>query len=67
VDQNNDMRKIAAWAAIFAVQTFIAGLYGMNFESMPGLKSAYGLPAVLLVMLVGTVAMHRGFRRNNWL
>ncbi len=37
VDQNNDMRKIASWAAIAAVQTAIAGIYGMNFEHMPEL------------------------------
>ncbi|MFC6021293.1 magnesium and cobalt transport protein CorA [Plantactinospora solaniradicis] len=67
VDQNNDMRKIAAWAAIFAVQTFIAGIYGMNFEAIPGLKAPYGFWVVLVVMLVGAVAMHRGFRRNKWL
>ena len=36
VDQNNDMRKIASWAAIAAVQTTIAGIYGMNFDNMPG-------------------------------
>ena len=36
VDQNNDMRKIASWAAIAAVQTAIAGIYGMNFDYMPG-------------------------------
>jgi magnesium transporter len=67
VDQNNDMRKIAAWAAIFAVQTFIAGIYGMNFEAIPGLSAPYGFWVVLVVMLVGAVAMHRGFRRNKWL
>ncbi|MDG4786187.1 magnesium and cobalt transport protein CorA [Micromonospora sp. WMMD1102] len=67
VDQNNDMRKIAAWAAIFAVQTFIAGIYGMNFEFIPGSKAAQGFWVVLVVMLVLAAAMHRGFRRNNWL
>ncbi|MEO3924424.1 magnesium and cobalt transport protein CorA [Micromonosporaceae bacterium B7E4] len=67
VDQNNDMRKIAAWAAIFAVQTFIAGIYGMNFEFIPGLKAANGFWVVLVVMLILAVLMHRGFRRNNWL
>ncbi len=35
VDQNNDMRKIASWAAIAAMQTAIAGVYGMNFPNMP--------------------------------
>jgi magnesium transporter len=45
VDQNNDMRKIAAWAAIAALQTAIAGVYGMNFEYMPELNWRYGYPA----------------------
>ncbi len=40
VDQNNDMRKIAAWAAIAAIQTAIAGIYGMNFNFMPELGGA---------------------------
>ena len=48
VDQNNDLRKIAGWAAIFAVQTFIAGIYGMNFEYMPELKWTYGYAIVLV-------------------
>jgi magnesium transporter len=42
VDQNNDMRKIAAWAAIAAVQPAIAGIYGMNFTYMPELQTRYG-------------------------
>jgi magnesium transporter len=67
VDQNNDMRKIAAWAAIFAVQTAIAGIYGMNFEQMPELGWRYGYPGVLLLMLLVAVGMYRFFRRNGWL
>jgi magnesium transporter len=67
VDQNNDMRKIAAWAAIFGVQTLIAGIYGMNFDFMPGLGWRYGYWAAVLVMLALGVAMYRGFRRNRWL
>jgi magnesium transporter len=67
VDQNNDLRKIAAWAAIFAVQTFIAGIYGMNFDYMPLLNMRYGYLVVLLLMLVSAVIMYRGFRRNKWL
>ncbi|HEX2354985.1 MAG TPA: CorA family divalent cation transporter, partial [Micromonosporaceae bacterium] len=67
VDQNDDMRKIAAWAAIFAVQTAIAGIYGMNFEQMPELHWRYGYPGVLLLMLLVAVGMYRFFRRNGWL
>src|SRR5262249_920003 len=67
VDQNNDMRKIAAWAAIAAMQTAVAGIYGMNFDFMPELDWAYGYPAVMAVMLAAGVALYWGFRRNGWL
>jgi magnesium transporter len=67
VDQNNDMRKIASWAAIAAVQTAIAGIYGMNFEHMPELGWRYGYAAVLLAMAVAAVILYRLFRRSGWL
>ncbi|WP_433530494.1 magnesium/cobalt transporter CorA [Micromonospora sp. CA-263727] len=67
VDQNNDMRKIAAWAAIAAVWTAIAGIYGMNFEFMPELKMTYGYPVVLALMLAISLTLYRWFRRNDWL
>ncbi|SCE87919.1 magnesium transporter [Micromonospora coriariae] len=67
VDQNNDMRKIAAWAAIAAVWTAIAGIYGMNFENMPELNMTYGYPVVLALMLAISLALYRWFRRNGWL
>ncbi|MEV0805525.1 magnesium/cobalt transporter CorA [Micromonospora sp. NPDC050200] len=67
VDQNNDMRKIAAWAAIAAVWTAIAGIYGMNFENMPELRMTYGYPVVLALMLAISLALYRWFRRNGWL
>jgi len=67
VDQNNDMRKIASWAAIAAVQTTIAGIYGMNFDYMPEIKWRYGYGFVLLVMFGAAIAMYRLFRRSGWL
>ncbi len=67
VEQNNDMRKIASWAAIAAVQTTIAGIYGMNFRYMPELEWRYGYPGVLLVMFGALVLMYRLFRRSGWL
>jgi magnesium transporter len=67
VEQNNDMRKIAAWAAIAAVQTFIAGIYGMNFRVMPETQWEYGYPALLAVMFSLVFIMYRGFRRSGWL
>jgi magnesium transporter len=67
VEQNNDMRKIAAWAAIAAVQTLIAGVYGMNFRFMPELGWRYGYPGVLVLMLTSAVVLYRLFRRSGWL
>ncbi|MGI5146352.1 magnesium/cobalt transporter CorA [Plantactinospora sp. CA-294935] len=67
VDQNNDMRKIAAWAAIAAVWTAIAGIYGMNFDFMPETGWKYGYPVVLALMLLISLGLYRWFRRNRWL
>ncbi|MEV6651908.1 magnesium/cobalt transporter CorA [Streptomyces sp. NPDC051219] len=67
VAQNEDMRKITAWAAIVAVPTMVCGVYGMNFEHMPELGWKYGYPLVLGLIAVACFAMHRGFRRNGWL
>ncbi|HWS34161.1 MAG TPA: magnesium and cobalt transport protein CorA, partial [Actinoplanes sp.] len=52
VDQNHDMRKIAAWAAIAAVPTVIAGIFGMNFAHLPGLNARYGFHVSIAAMLL---------------
>jgi magnesium Mg(2+) and cobalt Co(2+) transport protein (corA) len=67
VRQNEDMRKISAWVAIAAVPTMVAGIYGMNFEHMPELRSTLGYPLVVTVMVVACLAMYRAFRRSGWL
>lgn len=67
VAQNEDMRKITAWAAIIAVPTMVCGVYGMNFEHMPELRWTYGYPLALGVMAVACFVLHRSFRRNGWL
>ncbi|MBT2392520.1 magnesium/cobalt transporter CorA [Streptomyces sp. ISL-1] len=67
VAQNEDMRKITAWAAIVAVPTMVCGVYGMNFDHMPELRWTYGYPLVLGVMVVACFVIHRSFRRNGWL
>ncbi|MFC7905760.1 magnesium and cobalt transport protein CorA [Streptomyces nigra] len=67
VAQNEDMRKITAWAAIVAVPTMVCGVYGMNFEHMPELRWTFGYPLVLGVISVACVVLYRGFRRNGWL
>ncbi|MCX4849040.1 magnesium/cobalt transporter CorA [Streptomyces sp. NBC_00893] len=67
VRQNDDMRKISAWAAMAAVPTMVAGIYGMNFEHMPELHWVWAYP--VLIVLMGTVvfALHRQFKRRGWL
>ncbi|MFF8375755.1 magnesium and cobalt transport protein CorA [Streptomyces sp. NPDC015661] len=67
VAQNEDMRKITAWAAIVAVPTMVCGVYGMNFDHMPELRWTYGYPLVLGVMATACFVIHRGFKRNGWL
>jgi magnesium transporter len=67
VRQNEVVREISAWAAIIAVPTFIASVYGMNFEYMPELDSRIGYPLALGVMLVAIFSLYRFFKRINWL
>ncbi|WP_432498573.1 magnesium and cobalt transport protein CorA [Kineococcus auxinigenes] len=67
VQQNDDSRKISAWAAMFAVPTLIAGVYGMNFEHMPELDWRLGYPMCLLLMVGACVLLHRAFKRSGWL
>lgn len=67
MDQNNDMRMIAAWAAIAAVPTVIAGLYGTNFRVIPGLDSKYGFEVALAVMALFSVGLYWRFKRVGWL
>ncbi|MFG2666220.1 magnesium and cobalt transport protein CorA [Streptomyces sp. NPDC048387] len=65
--QNDDMRRISAWAAIFAIPTMVAGVYGMNFEHMPELGWSLGYPLALAVMALASGLLYRAFRRNGWL
>ncbi|MFD7709447.1 magnesium and cobalt transport protein CorA [Streptomyces sp. NPDC059785] len=67
VAQNEDMRKITAWAAVIAVPTMVCGMYGMNFDHMPELRWRFGYPLAIAVISVACLVLHRGFRRNGWL
>jgi magnesium transporter len=67
VDQNDDMRKIAAWAGIAAVWTAIAGIYGMNFEYMPEIHWRIGYPLAFSLMVGASFLLYRQFRRSGWL
>jgi len=67
VAQNEDMRKITAWAAIIAVPTMVCGVYGMNFDHMPELHWRYGYGMVIAVISAACLVLYRGFRRSGWL
>ncbi|MEV6804799.1 MULTISPECIES: magnesium/cobalt transporter CorA [unclassified Streptomyces] len=67
VRQNDDMRKISAWAAMAAVPTMIAGIYGMNFDHMPELHWVWSYPAVIVVMAALEVLLYGLFKRRGWL
>jgi magnesium transporter len=67
IQQNTDMRKMAAYAAMLAVPTAIAGIYGMNFENMPELSWTFGYPTVLTGMGLSLVLMFAAFKRSGWL
>ena len=60
-------KKLASWAAILAVPTAVAGIYGMNFENMPELKEQYGYQTVLAAIVVACAFLYWRFRRNGWL
>lgn len=60
-------RRLAAWAAILAVPTAVAGIYGMNFENMPELKWTYGYYVVVGFVFSVCSILYLRFRRSGWL
>ena len=67
LQQNSDMRKITSYVALASVPTMVAGIYGMNFETMPELRWEFGYPAVIGSLLVITVVLYRKFKKSGWL
>ena len=67
VSQNKDTKRLAAWAAIIAAPTAIAGIYGMNFEAMPELKMTFGYPWALGLMVLSGFAPYWYFKKKGWL
>ncbi|MFE5188276.1 magnesium/cobalt transporter CorA [Streptomyces sp. NPDC056628] len=67
VQQNDDMRKISAWAAMAALPTLLAGIYGMNFEHMPELTWVWSYPALLAIMAALELLLYRTFKHRGWL
>ena len=67
IEQSEVSKRLTAWAAIFAVLTALAGIWGMNFEHMPELDEPWGYPAALSLMALAAVVLYRRFRRLGWL
>ena len=67
IDEGEVNKRLAAWAAIFAVFTAFAGVWGMNFEYMPELKSRWGYPTALGFMFCLCGYLYYRFRRSGWL
>ncbi|WP_051950647.1 magnesium and cobalt transport protein CorA [Actinacidiphila yeochonensis] len=67
VQQNVDMRRISAGAAVLAIPTMIAGFYGMNFKHMPELNWTFGYPVMVGVTAALSALCYRVFRRVGWL
>jgi magnesium transporter len=67
IAQNEATKRITGWAAIFAIPTMIAGVYGMNFEFMPELQWRWGYPMVMGVTAVLCGVLYYRFKRSGWL
>ena len=67
IEESETTKQLAAWAAIFAASTALAGIWGMNFEGMPELKWMYGYPIALSVILTTGVVLYWRFRKAGWL
>lgn len=67
LQQNRDMRKISAYAAMGVVPTVIAGIYGMNFTHMPELDWEFGYPLALGLMGLVVFLLYRAFKKSGWL
>ena len=67
IDDSEVNKRLAAWAAIFAIVTAFAGLWGMNFKVMPELEWQYGYPIALGIMVAVCCVLYWRFKRSGWL
>ncbi len=64
---NSVVLRVSAWAAIIAVPTVIASIYGMNFRDMPELHWSLGYPFAIALMVACAVGLYLAFKRQHWL
>jgi magnesium transporter len=65
--QNEEIKKISSWAAIFFAPSLVAAVYGMNFDHMPELHWRIGYPFAIALMVAAALALHQAFKRRGWL
>jgi magnesium transporter len=65
--QNDEVKRISAWAAILFAPTLVGTVYGMNFRHMPELEWQYGYPFAVLLMLMVSVGLYFVFKRRGWI
>lgn len=65
--QNEEVKKISAWAAILFAPTLVGTVYGMNFTHMPELAWVWGYPLAIGLMVLGSITLYTVFRRKRWL
>jgi magnesium transporter len=67
LNESEDNKKLAAWAALFAIPTMMAGIYGMNFKNMPELEWKYGYYVSVGSMILADCFLYRAFKKSKWL
>ena len=67
IEESETTKRLAAWAAIFAASTALAGIWGMNFKGMPELQWDYGYPIALSVIFTTGMVLYWRFRKAGWL
>lgn len=67
ISQNEQAKKISAWAAILFAPTLVAGIYGMNFDYMPELHWYFGYPYSLVLIMLVCTTLYLTFKRRDWL
>jgi len=65
--QNEEVKRISAWAAILFAPTLIGTIYGMNFDVMPELHWSLGYPMAVFLMIAMGVVLYLIFKRRHWL
>ncbi len=66
-EQNEELKKISAWAAILFAPTLVGTIYGMNFDNMPETHWSFGYPFAVLLMAIVCASLFVIFRRKGWL